>query len=90
MGRHRATRLILIYPKRPIFQNTISIPITAKEKLLTTLPEAIRNDEERVFGVLQAKWHIIAYPGCLLSIDYMAAVMRCVIILHNMMVEEND
>lgn len=80
----------LIYPKWCVFQHTILEPITTKKKLLVALQEAVCKDVERAFGVLQAKWHVVAYPGRLWSINDMAEFMRCVIILHSMMVEENN
>ena len=80
----------LIYPKWPIFFHTCSDPVTEKEKLLAREQEGARKDVERAFGVLQAKWHIVTLPARFWSVETMARVLRCVIILHNMMVEDRD
>lgn len=77
-----------IYPKWPIFQKMCSELCSSKEKLLENLQEAVRKDVEHVFGALQIKWHKKTLLARLQSVDTMARVVRYVIILHNMMVEE--
>lgn len=77
-----------IYPKWPIFIETILEPSTNKDKLFAKLQEAARKDIERAFGVLQCMWHIISTPSRFETVDTMKVVMKCVIILHNMVVEE--
>ena len=62
-------------------------PANEKEVLFTKLQEAKRKDVERAFGVLQAKWHVLARPSRLWSEKSMADIVRCCIILHNMVVE---
>ena len=79
-----------IYPKWPCFLQTVSHPVTQKEKLLASCQEERRKDIERAFGVLQAKWHIIVRPSRLWNTGGMKEVMRCCIVLHNMMVEDGD
>ncbi|CDF35116.1 unnamed protein product [Chondrus crispus] len=77
-----------IYPKWPCFVHSIAEPGTPKEKLFSNRQESERKDVERAFGVLQAKWHVIARPGRFWNIDFMHKVMKSCIILHNMCVED--
>lgn len=77
-----------IYPKWPMFIGTISAAISRKHKLFTSIQESARKDIERAFGVLQAMWHMIREPSRFSSMREMKVVMKTVIILHNMMVEE--
>ena len=76
-----------IYPKWPCFLQTFLEPVTRKEKLLASSQEAMRKDAERAFGVLQAKFHIVQRPSLFWYTSTMKYVMRCCVILHNMMVE---
>ena len=48
----------------------------------------MRKDVERAFGVIKSKWKIIEQPGRLWSSKTMIDVMKAVIILHNMVVED--
>jgi hypothetical protein len=43
---------------------------------------------EKAFGVLQARWHILKVGCCLWEKDNIMEVMKCCIILHKMIVEE--
>ena len=61
-----------------------------RQKLFASVQEAIRKDIERAFGVLQGKFNIISRPSKFLSVEGMEDVMRCVIILDNMCVEERE
>lgn len=79
-----------IYPMWPCFLHTILEPLTAKEKMLSKGQEGARKDVERAFGVLQGKWHIISRPGRFWSKSLMHKIMKCVIILHNIGVEERE
>lgn len=77
-----------IYPNWPIFIATILNPATNKQKLFAKVQEAARKDIERAFGVLQSMWHIITVPSRFETVDAMKTVIKCVIILHNMVVED--
>ena len=77
-----------IYPKWPMFIDTIREGISRKHKFFATMQEAARKDIERAFGVLQAMFHIIREPARFASVRDMKMVMNTVIILHNMMVED--
>ena len=73
-----------------MFVQTVANPTTQKEKLLSTAKEAARKDVERTFGVLQGKWHILSRPSRLWRKQSMKDIMKCCVILHNMMVEYRD
>ena len=55
-----------------------------------TLQEAFRKDIERAFGVLQAKWAIIKLPARFWSPMDMILIMKTVVILHNMIIEDQQ
>ncbi|KAE8910125.1 hypothetical protein PF003_g6415 [Phytophthora fragariae] len=78
-----------IYPDWPVFIKPLHQPLGNKQKYFTKRQEACRKDVERAFGVLQARWRILALPCRLLSRLDMNKVMRACIILHNMVVEDN-
>lgn len=77
-----------IYPRWMVFLQTVSQPVTGKERLFAKWQEARRKDAERAFGVLQAKWHIIARPGNFFEKSFMSEIVTCVVILHNMSRED--
>ena len=77
-----------IYPKWPVFVHSVSFPKTGKEKCLAKMQESRRKDVERAFGVLQARWHIVARPARFWTVPRMKQVMRACVVLHNMMVED--
>jgi hypothetical protein len=54
------------------------------------LQEAFRTDIERAFGVLQSHWSIIANPACFWSPEDMVSIMRTCVILHNMILEDQE
>ncbi|KAE9166631.1 hypothetical protein PF002_g31064 [Phytophthora fragariae] len=78
-----------IYPDWPVFIKPLHQPLGNKQKYFTKRQEACRKDVERAFGVLQARWRILALPCRLLSRLDMNKVMRACIILHNMVVEDS-
>lgn len=50
--------------------------------------ESARKDVERCFGVIQARWSMIAYPCRLWNIYDNVDVMYACIIIHNMIIED--
>ncbi|ETN12292.1 hypothetical protein PPTG_09158 [Phytophthora nicotianae INRA-310] len=79
-----------IYPAWAIFQSSISAPQGNKRKCYAVQQEAARKDVERTFEVLQQRFRILALPCKLWSVDAMKDVMLACIILHNMIVEDEQ
>ena len=52
------------------------------------MQEAARKDVERAFGVLTARFAILANPARLWSMHDLGTVMRACIVLHNMIIED--
>jgi hypothetical protein len=71
-----------------VFLQTISEPQGEKKKLFAKLQEAARKDVERAFGVLQARFAIVSLPCRLWATTTMKIIMKAVIILHNMIIED--
>ncbi|ETI56849.1 hypothetical protein F443_00779 [Phytophthora nicotianae P1569] len=79
-----------IYPAWAIFQSSISAPQGNKRKYYAAQQEAARKDVERTFRGLQQRFRILALPCKLWSVDAMKDVMLACIILHNMIVEDEQ
>lgn len=56
--------------------------------MLGNVQEAVRKDLMRAFGVLQSKLQVITLQARFFPVDTLAHVMRYVIVLNIMMVEE--
>jgi len=76
-----------IYPEWAVFVKPLPGAYTNQTEHYNTLQSAARKDVERAFGVLQARWHIIAAPCRLWSSMAMVDVMRACITMHNMIIE---
>ncbi|GJS67928.1 putative nuclease HARBI1 isoform X2 [Tanacetum coccineum] len=61
-----------------------------KRILYKTKHEAARKDVERAFGVLNKKWKLIKYPARGMSRRRLSDVMYTCIILHNMIIQDNE
>ena len=59
-----------------------------KNKYFAKLQEVYHKDVEHAFGVLQAQYAIIQYPGRLWQHLHLSFIMKKVIILHNMTIED--
>ncbi|KAI5324223.1 hypothetical protein L3X38_033296 [Prunus dulcis] len=64
------------------------IPNREKEKYFAIYQEGYKNDVERCFGILQARWPIIKVAACLFDEDVLWSIMMTCIIPHNMIVED--
>ena len=78
-----------IYPKWRIFVRPFSHPKSPKEKYYSRCQEAVRKDVERAFGVLQARWHILANPARVWTSKKMGIIVKACIIMHNMIVADS-
>ncbi|XP_024014247.1 uncharacterized protein LOC112088192 [Eutrema salsugineum] len=79
-----------IYPKWTTFIQSISNPQGSEESLFATYQEAVRKDVERAFGVLQARFAIVRNPAMCMDKSKIGKIMRASIILHNMIVENEQ
>ena len=77
-----------IYLSWPTLISSIKIPQTKGEKNFCMRQESVRKDIERVFGVLQQRWHIIRNPATFWDVNVLDMIMKTCIILHNMVVED--
>lgn len=77
-----------IYPKWSTIVQTISDPQGRKKKLFAAKQEACRKDVERAFGVLQAKFAIVAGSSRYWKKEVLHDIMTACIIMHNMIIED--
>ena len=77
-----------IYPKWATFVKTISCSRGNKQIHFAQAQESARNDVERDFGVLQARFAIVRGPTCLWKLEVLKNIMKACILLHNMIVED--
>lgn len=77
-----------IYPQYARFVKAIEEPVLADEKKFTKWQESVRKDIERAFGVLQARWQVLARPIHTIVLDDIATTVACCMILHNMCVSD--
>ncbi|XP_047965847.1 uncharacterized protein LOC125210333 [Salvia hispanica] len=79
-----------IYPRWPVFVKTIRQPVGPKQTYFAKKQEGARKDVERAFGVLQSRWVILRCPVRQWHEDDVADIMTACIILHNMIIEDED
>jgi hypothetical protein len=77
-----------IYPRMATFVTGFAKPSTEIDKNFSNWHASIRKDIERAFGVLQARWRILALPARHWDRQFLDDVVRCCVILHNMIVED--
>ncbi|XP_020242891.1 uncharacterized protein LOC109821108 [Asparagus officinalis] len=77
-----------IYPKWPVFVQSIQMPQGSKQQCFAKQQESCRKDVERAFGVLQARFAIVRQPARTWDLEVLGKIMRACIILHNMIVED--
>lgn len=65
-------------------------PSTETNKPFAAMKEAARKDNERTIGVLKCMRRIITILSQFESITSMQKFMTCMVILHNMLVEERE
>ncbi|XP_050250584.1 uncharacterized protein LOC126697568 [Quercus robur] len=79
-----------IYPKWVTFVKTIPAPQGQKQKLFATTQEVYRKDFEHAFEVLQARITIVCGPARFFHLETLQKIMKACIILHNMIVEDEQ
>ena len=81
-----------IYPEWVTLVKSIKekngVPLTRKEAHFTKAQEAARKDIERAFGVLQARFAIVHGPARFWDKKTLMNIMKCCVILHNMILED--
>ncbi|KAI7950916.1 hypothetical protein MJO29_009590 [Puccinia striiformis f. sp. tritici] len=81
---------ILNGPDYATIVKTISQPQGLERQHFAKMQEALRKDVERAFGVLQARFAIVAQPAQGWSQKKLYEIMKTCIILHNMIVENEQ
>ena len=76
-----------IYPKWNCFVKPFNHPEGERNKYFAKKQESCRKDIERTFGILQARFYILARPSRLWSERDMGSILNCCVILNNMNVE---
>ncbi|KAE9070794.1 hypothetical protein PF002_g15736 [Phytophthora fragariae] len=79
-----------IYPAWSVFVKTISSPTDAKQRLYAKMQEAARKDVERCFGVLQARFALLAQPARFWEQGTLEDVWYACVVMHNMIVEDEE
>ena len=77
-----------IYPSWATFVKTIPEPQGNKNNFFALAQESCRKDDERAFGVLQARFAIVRGPGHFWDDDTLSLIMRACVIMHNMIIED--
>ncbi|GJV18876.1 retrovirus-related pol polyprotein from transposon TNT 1-94 [Tanacetum coccineum] len=79
-----------IYPQWASFVKSFTVASSEKNVLYKRKQEGARKDIERAFGVLQGRWRIISQPARAWTINKLRRVMHTCIILHNMILEDQN
>nr|BAD36605.1 ribosomal protein-like [Oryza sativa Japonica Group] len=77
-----------IYPEWATLVKSIKLPQSPKQRLFANAQESQRKDVECAFGILKARFKIIAVPCQLWKLDEIGMIMRACIIMHNMIIED--
>jgi hypothetical protein len=77
-----------IYPEIARFVQAVSVPVTEEDRRFTIWQEKSRKDVERGFGLLKRKFKVLRDPLEMWFLEDVAKMVRALIVLHNMMVEE--
>ncbi|XP_049990004.1 putative nuclease HARBI1, partial [Alexandromys fortis] len=77
-----------IYPQWATLIQTERFPGTRKKKVFAKAQEAVRKDVERAFGVLQARFAMVARPARTWNKAQLGIFMKACLIMHNMIIED--
>ncbi|XP_038699677.1 uncharacterized protein LOC119996971 [Tripterygium wilfordii] len=78
------------YPYYATLVQTLKHPLNEMEKHFAKKQEAARKDVKRAFSMLQAKWAITRGPIQFWDEETITNIMNCCIILHNMIIEDEQ
>ena len=93
MGNHYNMGYYLadgIYPKWATIVQSISHPQELAHEFFAKKHESYRKDVERAFGVLQARFAIVRGPVRFWHHEDLSFIMKACIILHNMIIEDEQ
>ncbi len=76
-----------IYPRYACFVNAFAKPQTRMQKMFALAQEAKRKDIEQVFGMLQARFHILTSACRLWERHATKTVIQTCVILHNLVID---
>jgi len=76
-----------IYPRYAFLMSPHPMPSTEEHKVFNRLQEAVREDVERLCGVLTQRFHIVLHPGRYRSVTTLVLTFKAICILHNTGVE---
>ncbi|GAA0161084.1 hypothetical protein LIER_17485 [Lithospermum erythrorhizon] len=79
-----------IYPNWTTFVKSIPAPIENKKKYFAKVHESLRKDIERAFGILQSRFAIVRDPAHYFDTDDLKEIMMACIIMHNMIIENEQ
>ncbi|XP_071699964.1 uncharacterized protein [Rutidosis leptorrhynchoides] len=79
-----------IYPDWATFIKGMSCLRDEPRIKFTRFQASARKDIERAFGFLQGRFHILSLPARTMKVNKMRRVTECCLILHNMILEDND
>ncbi|KAH1213562.1 hypothetical protein GmHk_14G041492 [Glycine max] len=79
-----------IYPNWATFVKTIPMPQGEKKEVFAKCQESTRKDVEQAFGILKSRFAIICDPSRAWDIDIMKDIILTYIILHDMIVEDEQ
>jgi hypothetical protein len=77
-----------IYPEWSAFVKTVPHLTDRKKQYFAKVQVSAREDIERAFGVLQARWGVIHGPTYRWDRERLSDIMTACIIMHNMIVED--
>ncbi|XP_057248145.1 uncharacterized protein LOC125493769 [Beta vulgaris subsp. vulgaris] len=77
-----------IYPRWAAFIPRINLPRNQKKSLFAQCQEGLREDVERAFGVLQARFAIVHQSALAHDREMLGKIIIACIIIHNMIVED--
>ncbi|XP_056863976.1 uncharacterized protein LOC130511135 [Raphanus sativus] len=78
------------YPKWSTFIQSIPLHQGLKAELFAEIQESARKDVKRAFRVLQSRFAIVKNPALLWDKEKIGKIMRTCVILHNMIVENEQ